>query len=68
MSAPLDPKATWATHAPDLVRDNRLMHERIPEQNREIERLRELLRRVMIHEATPGALVVDIEHAIGERP
>jgi len=34
----------WSGHAPDLVRDNRLMHERIAEQDREIARLTELLR------------------------
>jgi hypothetical protein len=34
----------WSGHAPDLVRDNRLIHERLAEQDREIARLTELLR------------------------
>lgn len=34
----------WSGHAPDLVRDNRLMHDRLAEQDREIARLTELLR------------------------
>lgn len=29
----------WQTLGPDLVRDNRLMHERLAEQDRQIERL-----------------------------
>jgi uncharacterized coiled-coil protein SlyX len=33
----------WSGHAPDLVRDNKLMHERIALQDREIERLNEIL-------------------------
>lgn len=35
---------SWSGHAPDLVRDNKLMHERLAEQDREIARLTELLR------------------------
>lgn len=43
----------WSGHAPDLVRDNRLMHERIAEQDREIARLTELLR-IAESKATPA--------------
>lgn len=32
----------WSGHAPDLVRDNRLMHERIAELEREVEQLRRI--------------------------
>jgi hypothetical protein len=41
----------WSGHAPDLVRDNKLMHEKIAEQDREIERLRGGLLKI----ATRGA-------------
>lgn len=33
----------WSGHAPDLVRDNRLMHERVAKQDRKIEDLEKRL-------------------------
>ena len=38
-----DAPRQWSGHAPDLVRDNRLMHERVAEQDREVEDLKKRL-------------------------
>ena len=47
----------WSGHAPDLVQDNRRMHERIAKQDREIERLRAFVRMVFDDETPNGEMI-----------
>lgn len=53
---------SWSGHAPDLVRDNKLMHERLAEQDREIARLTELLR---IAESKAIPVETECQHPLG---